>query len=74
MSVSSVGSSTNSLQALVAQSAKNVSTDPRDTNHDGKVSAAEALAYSQTHPDLTKKVETAEPTPSAKQGSLDLSV
>ncbi len=31
-----------------------VSTDPRDKNQDGKVTAQEALAYRRTHPDPEK--------------------
>jgi hypothetical protein len=36
-------------------SSSSTSTDPRDLNGDGVVSAAESLIYSIRHPDLTKK-------------------
>jgi len=38
-----------------SSSSSSTSTDPRDLNGDGVVSAAESLIYSLRHPDLTKK-------------------
>lgn len=43
----SVGSVTGSTTPIV-------STDPRDRNQDGKVTAQEDLAYRRTHPDPEK--------------------
>ena len=58
MSIGSIGSATT------------VSTDPRDKNGDGKVSAAEAQAYALAHPD-PKKVEAKPSTGTEQTQSTD---
>ena len=69
MPVGSVGSTT-------------VSTDPRDLNRDGKVSAAEIARYAVIHPDLdqakAKAATSSAPTDRAEAGGgkglLDITV
>lgn len=58
-----------------------VSTDPRDKNQDGKVTAQEDLAYRRTHPDpekaAAKNSMVTEQTTSSPDGTnslLDISV
>jgi hypothetical protein len=53
--------------------ARAVYTDPRDTNQDGIVSPAEALAYALKHPELApaKHTQAATPQPYTAKGTLD---
>jgi len=58
-----------------------VSTDPRDKNKDGKVTAQEDLAYRRAHPDPEKAApkdamptEQANSKPAAGNSLLDISV
>ena len=50
MQIGSVQAKTSSLIVQPAKTANRGYYDPADTNKDGVVSAAEALAYSLTHP------------------------
>jgi len=69
MPVGSIGSTT-------------VSTDPRDLNRDGKVSAAELARYAVLHPELdqAKAKDAASPAPANRvdveggKGLLDITV
>jgi len=71
-----VGSVQNPVPSSAGQPAKGTAkastptyTDPRDTNGDGVVSAAEALAYSRTQPSL-EEVTPAINTPSRSNGLM----
>lgn len=55
--------------------ARAVYTDPRDTNQDGIVSPAEALAYALKHPELApaKHAQAAAPQPYTAKGTVNQS-
>jgi hypothetical protein len=55
MQIGSVQAKTTSLIVQPAKTANRGYYDPADTNKDGLVSAAEALAYSLTHPQLNAR-------------------
>jgi hypothetical protein len=67
MSVGSISSVSTSVQA---------STDPRDLNHDGKVTEAEIEAYNLAHPKPKKADEAASKLadPVAEPHLLDVSI
>lgn len=52
MQVSSVQGSSTGFASAVAQLSSAIRYDPKDTNQDGVVSAAEELAYALKHPEL----------------------
>jgi len=51
MQISSVQGSSTSFASAVAQLSSAIRYDPKDTNQDGVVSAAEELAYALRHPE-----------------------
>ncbi|HEX7554827.1 MAG TPA: hypothetical protein VF378_14830 [Geothrix sp.] len=71
MQVGSVQAETTNLIVQPAKTANRGYYDPADTNKDGVVSAAEALAYSLTHPQLgVHKAASSAPTHTAQASTV----
>jgi len=72
MQIGGVQSSSSILASQTASLLKAASYDPADTNQDGIVSAAEALAYSLKHPEAAQASANATPVNAYSQrGSVN---